>query len=370
MTGRARSRTRATLWWLCGAGLALAVLATGFALLALARVHDTAETARTRTVPATVEVAAARAAVVSAYRGAVESIRDDAAPLTGPGEDYRGQIAAASQNLAQAAEDNVAGTPGSQLLRLIEGQLVAFSGSMEQAAAGVAGDGANPLAIADLWYAADLLHQSGAGILDQLDELRDGQRAELGTQLRDGAATLTGALWWTVPALLLFGLLLGALWYVNHRFRRGMCPEFVLSLLLLAVLVYAGSRAWAADADLRHARDLLDERTAVWEFRTWQTDAMGQRALRAVVDGHCSSERGECGPTALRWVRLMPLAPPLENPDDNRWLTTDSDQITRAFDVARGYGDHRWLILGSGLLVAIASTIGFQRRLNEYRYRS
>ena len=92
------------------------------------------------------------------------------------GASYRTDIAAAHQNLTQAAQRDVAGYQGRQALAAATGLVSSYTEFIEQAYAERAN---RPLRDANLEYARTVLKNEGTGILARLDVLQTQQR--LGT---------------------------------------------------------------------------------------------------------------------------------------------------------------------------------------------
>src|SRR5262244_1125357 len=93
--GTTRSTTRRTLLALVAGLLIMTVTVFATTLLAFTRVHRTADTVRTRAVPAIIEVAAARAALEHADSAVITSVKTGAIRLSGPGQEFQYQFAIA-----------------------------------------------------------------------------------------------------------------------------------------------------------------------------------------------------------------------------------------------------------------------------------
>ncbi|MCP2164313.1 hypothetical protein [Goodfellowiella coeruleoviolacea] len=354
MTGdlpaRPRSTTRRTLLRLGAGLLVLTAVTTWSAWLAFTRVHDA--------VPALVEVTSARTALVAADRAAVESARTSGVRLTGAGAEYRNQIGLASQNLAQAAEDNVAGDSGRQRLGLVEALLAVYTGSVEQAV-NSRQNGAATLGAVELWQASHLLHNAHDGILAELDQLRSAQQAA-------GAATTFSTLSWAVPATVLAGLLGGTQVYLKRRFRRILSPALLGASLLLVGLV--GVTALTLDTGSRVERFVAEPGARGWE-QTAVNDALGQRELAELLDEQCAVATGGCGDTVSAWFTHLP---PEDAAVDGAVLARSAAQARAANAEMAAVAERRrsaWLILATGGLVGVLVVVGLYPRVGSYRYR-
>src|SRR3954451_4752330 len=198
----AGSTTGRTLWRLLAALLRLTAVVLAASVSVMAGTSRTAETVRTRSAASILELAAVRTAMIRADAAAVDSFRTGRARLAGPGDDYQGYIAAATQGLAQAAGDIVAGEKSSLRIQLVEGLIVTYSGLIGQAHAHYRQNNEDSLATVYLWYASLLLHNDD-GILDQIDGLTGDESSALAGRLSAGWLSPAATLLWLVPMLAL-----------------------------------------------------------------------------------------------------------------------------------------------------------------------
>ncbi|WP_156756960.1 hypothetical protein [Actinokineospora pegani] len=366
MTGGPRSTTRKTLSRLrfglvAGSGL---VLATALATLLGIR-SDLAEV-RERTAPAVLEVSLAKEALVSAHRAAVSAFDDGHARLTGPGERYEDEIARTSQQLAQVAEHNAAGAPGSRTLRLVEGLLPTYNGFIGQADAHFRQDAGGPLAAHNLLSASALLTADQNGILAQLDALGAAQREALREQLDDGWLHPAVMLVWAAPLLVLLVALWWAQRFLAARFRRSLNPALLAAtatLLLLGVAMsfLAGARSGAGDSAAALAR-AVDARSAA----TAAEDVEAQRTLVQVVQAQCGGPGAvTCGDTVAAFAAAAPSTEPV----------APSPEVDRSAPAGAGFAEPPWSgALGAGVLVSalgagVLIVVGLQPRIDEYWFR-
>ncbi|WP_158843954.1 hypothetical protein [Saccharothrix deserti] len=363
---RARWKTRTALRSLLAGLLATTAVVAAFSWAAFDSVHDTIDTVDTRTSRALLAASAAKSALVEADQLAINSFVTGEARLSGPGDRYQNRIAAASQSLAQVAEDNVAGDAGSEQIQVVEGLLVAYTGWIGQADAHHRQD--SGLATIDLWYASRLLHAENSGVLAQLDQLVRVQRDALDSQLAESSTSPWRTASLAVPVVLLFGLLVGAQVFHAKRFRRVFNPALLLATVVLAAVcvitghgLVAQHRVEGADGDLRAL-------VGTWENRTSATAAVGQQALSDLVTGECRGADGGCGYTVTEFISELRAADAGTRPTDLE-LTRQVEQVNDKIAAANGAADLELLIPAGALLIAVLVWLGFLPRLEEYRHR-
>jgi hypothetical protein len=377
---RARSTTRRTLRRLL-AGL-LAVTATVFAttLLMFTRVHRTAETVRTRTAPSIVDLAAARLALVQADAAVINSFQTPEGQLTGPGEEFQNQMAIAGQNLTEAAEDNVAGEPGSRRLQLVEELLVTYHGLVGQAVAHFWQPDGKALGVTDLFSASRLLHgpvvtqpdrtlaQRG-GILGELDQLTRDQQRALDHQLAASSMTPVAVLTVLVPLLGLLGLLLTAQLTFRRRFRRRINPWLLLATWLLLAIAAISVHSAAAQHHLEDSRATLHQLVADRQRQGSAAEVMGQQGLRELVCTIRCARPGRCGYTVELFISYVagPM-PPAGSVASSRLAAETAQVGAQTAAAAAGAGLQPAIYL-LAILAATAVFLGFRPRLAEYRYR-
>jgi len=383
--GRAKSATRQTLLGLLAGLLTMTMIVFGTTLLAFIKVYGTADTVRTRTAPAIVQLAIARAALVKADNAAINSFRncdpefldycvkstgslletDAGVPhLAGPGEGFRYQIAIAIQSLTRVAEDNVVGEVGSGTLQVVEGLLVIYSSLIENAFRKAAG---GTLGVLDLSSASRVLHKRD-GILAQLDMLLVAQQGALKGQLSTSSKTARFALVFLVLTTCgLFALLVVAQIFLRRRFRRRANLWLALATVLLVVLSMISSAVFVSQHGLEVSGHTLDQLMTDGPTQTSATDAQGQHWLRQLVRDACATPG--C-PTAEQLVPKV-QAPGWTSSDVNdRWLTAASRIIGDQAAAADANAGLEPLVYILAILIAAAVFLGFRPRLYEYRYRS
>ena len=317
--GTSRSTTRRTLQGLVAGLLIMTVIVFVTSLLTFTRVHDTADTVRTRTAPAILDIVVARTALVEADNAAVRSFKTDsrtAVLLAGPGDEFRSQIAIASQSLTRAAEHNIAGEAGSRALQLVDGLIVTYTGMIEQA------DTLDMLGQADFWHGS-LLHIE---ILEQLDGLLDAQKRALDNQLATSSMTPGAALVVLGPLVVLLALLVVAQVVLRRRFRRRVNPWLVLATTLLVGLSAVTSVVFVSHHHLKNTRSTLYQLVIDEQHRSAASDDHGRFAEET------------------RTVREQAAA-------------------------ASANTGLRPLIYFLSILIFAAAFLGFRTRLYEYRYR-
>jgi hypothetical protein len=143
----------------------------------LAYVQVTVSNVQQRTVSAIVGVQRMHAWLAAADRSAANSYLSGGAELTLPQQQYQADVAAASRELARAAERGPAGQSSSQRLGNIAQSLAEYQRRVDTAA--VERRLGNSDGISALRAASDQMHRRGDGILAQVEALGDLYGAEL-----------------------------------------------------------------------------------------------------------------------------------------------------------------------------------------------
>jgi hypothetical protein len=376
---RSRNTTRRSLRRLLASLLILTFLVFITTLLTFTRVHRTAETVRTRTAPAIVELAAARLALVRADAAAVDSFQPPRVQLIGPDDEFQNQMAIADRRLTQVAEHNVAGEPSR--LELVEGLLVRYQGQVWQADAHFRQSDADALSVLDLWDASRLLHgkvatqKDGAlaqqsGIFSELDQLAEDQRKALNGQLAASALTPAAILAVLVPLLGLLGLLLATQLIFRRRFRRQVNPWLLLATALLLAMAAISASSAAAQHRLEDSRGILHQLVADRQAQGSAEDAKGLRAFRDLLQDPRCAGPGGCGYTADLFGSYVDAATahPARHVADLQ-LTGETDLLGSQTAAATADAGLEAAIYVLAVLVAAAVFLGFRPRLSEYRYR-
>ncbi|MGI5153387.1 hypothetical protein ACQEVC_44665 [Plantactinospora sp. CA-294935] len=369
------STTRRTLLRLLGCLLGATVLVLTSSLAVVWGTHRTAETVRTRSLPAVMELAAVRTALVRADTAAITSFQTRQAGLVGPGEEYQNQIAAASQSLAQAAEDIGSGDTSSRQIQVVEGLLVTYIGLMGRADAHYRQSGPSGLATAYAWYASRLLHSDG-GILAQLDTLLAAETETLEARLSSGWLAPGTTLVWVLPALLLLYLLVRAQLFLRRRFRRAVNWGLVAATVLLVALAVGTSFALVSKEQLADAHAELSEVRRLSAEQAAGANHEGITALDGLLAGFCSRADGcEVSSDVFRGPGARsPAAPP--SPAVSARPMADRDVLRRAEEVddqaalATGATSGAFVVLLLASPIALFVWWGLRPRIEEYRYRS
>ncbi|WP_189332889.1 hypothetical protein [Actinoplanes ianthinogenes] len=315
----------------------------------------TAERVGSHSVPSIQHVLAAHAALVEADQAAVASFRSGAVGLTGPGERYQNQIALAGQSLTQLAVDSIAGAGVGQSIQLVQGQLAAYSGLIEQADAHFRKDPASVLATADLWYASRLLHMPD-GILDQLDDLLAVEQRALDDQLTAGRMAPGWMAVWIVPAAVLLGLLVATQVFLSRRFRRTFNPPLIAATLAVLALAAGMSSDVAARRELTATRQAGATLVGVWQARIDAADQRGQTMLGEAVAQACP---GACDDLAIAKAAG-------ESPAEETLTARIKDVDGHAAAAAATTGRLVLLLLAALIAMALVP-LGLYPRIDEYR---
>ncbi|MET8997305.1 hypothetical protein [Amycolatopsis sp. NPDC004169] len=363
------STTRQTLWWLRLALVAGSVLVLGTALATFLGVRASIAEVRERTAPAVLEVSLAKGAIVAAHSAAMAAFEREQVQLTGPSEQYEDRIALASQQLAQVAEHNAAGEPGSRTLQLIEGLLPAYNSVIGQADAHFREEDGRALAASNLLSASDLLTAPENGILARLDALEAAQRAALDDQLDadwlDPAITLL----WALPLVLLLGTLAWTQRFLARRFRRTVNTA-LLAATAAGVLLGAGTALLLGiQSDARDSGAALERTVDAQSTATAAAAAGARSALARVLTAQCGpGGAAACGDTVAAFAAAATTPPgaPVEPPAE----------VDEAALLGPGLTEPDWTgVLGYGIPVLAAgigvlAVGGLQPRLDEYRFRA
>ncbi|WP_377268764.1 hypothetical protein [Peterkaempfera sp. SMS 1(5)a] len=251
------STTRRSLVRRRSALLGLTAAAVLLLLAAYAQVHGDSGPLRNGTAPVILDVAAAETSLYLANSAAATSLRDaDTASLVGTGEEYRTQISAAGENLARAAEGNVAGEPGLQTLHTVNGLVSTYTTWIESADQA---QGDQRLRLACLAYADSTLNRPDSGIIARLEVLQAQQRQVLARQVSFGSlATLCWSA--TAAAFLALGwVLVDTQLFLRRRFRRRLNP-WLLAATALLLLVLPPLAVFTAQVHgaMQHSQQSLD----------------------------------------------------------------------------------------------------------------
>jgi hypothetical protein len=242
-----------------------------------------------RTVPAIVGMERIHALLADADRSAANAYLAGGADSTLALWHYTSDVAAVNRELQVASVNNPGGDVGIKRLQAIAG-LIAYYAQLEQTATSDARQGiANGTVF--LQAGSDLMHQPGAGILSQVDALRDlyvasMRRANLTLQI---ATALLAA--YAVVAVIVLVVLIHTQIYVRARFRRRRNHRLISATLLL-LIVSAGTAL-----ETFHAAQLVrtaESQSYVRLLNLYQVRALAYDANR--TEGLSVIARGEGAP--------------------------------------------------------------------------
>ncbi len=356
--------------------LTVALVLCAAAAILLGVAARTADAMRASATTAANQIATARQALTEADSDAITALGSQSAQLTGPGNDYLGEITLASQSLEQVAEVNEAGAGGSQSLRLIGSLVSTYSGMIEQANADYASNQPE-LGLAEVWYASDFMHMPQSGILAELSTL---EKAELDGLRADDSSFWTSP-WtvplWGVPAIVALVLLIRTQRYASRRFQRTVNPLLAASsLLVFAMLIVGPLFALSADDTLARSIDGLQ---SITKDRDLQIEALdtGQSQLATLLGQYCSTASAGCQATITTARDNAPATPSGGTAETTRQqprLAADANQVASIADQQSWAANaDLGLAIGLGvgaLLVVVGVLLGMRQRINEYRYRA
>lgn len=362
-----KTTTRKTLWRILFALLVTTSIVFVTSLWVFQKVHGTARAVNSKTVPAIIEVLAAKEALVKADAAAIDSFQSREVVLTGPGQQYQNQLAFASQSLAQVAEDNAAGVAGSQTIQLAEALLVSYSGLIGQADANYRKGTGTALGTSDLWYASRLLGATpDSGIIDQLNVLLDRQKEALNTQLSASAMTPLIVLVWVLPIVVLFFLLCATHIFLKRQFRRTVNPLLLLATVFLIGLPMVTSVAFVSQHRLENSQEELYRLVDDWNAQTSAAQIRRQQDLVNLVTSACQQEGVSCGVTVAR------SAPNSASKGGGVSEIKASERIMKIkqqIEAADRNGSLWPLIPLLVALIAVLIPLGLRSRIEEYRYQ-
>ena len=363
-----RTTTRRDLQRFALALVVLTVLTAASAAVAFDRAQRTADSVRADTAPAVVEVSAARAALVEADRAAVTSFSTGAVRLSGPGDEYRDQVAIASQHLTRAAAHDIGEGSAPQTLELVNAQLAAYSSSIEQAAASFRQNERTALWASDLWTASRLLHADD-GVLALLDDLRDAQVRTLDSEVDSGADTVLTLLW-LVFGVALLALLVVTQLYLRRQFRRTINLGLVVATMCVLGLLAVAGLTFDIGSRLAATRDTVHELTERWHQQLSDRETSAQRDLADLIGTQCRAEEGECGSTVQRVVVAVRSAGSVDADAAEDTLIDGASSIDDLAAAASRHGGYGVLIPFIAAVAIVLIVLGISVRMNEYQYRT
>jgi hypothetical protein len=248
----------------------------------LAYVQVTVSNVQQRTVNAIVGVQRMHAWLAAADRSAANSYLSGGAELTLPQQQYEADVAAASRELARAAERGPAGPSASQRLGNIAQSLGEYQRLVDTAA--VERRLGNSDGIAALRAASDQMHRPGDGILAQVEVLGDLYGTELtraNLTLEVSAAMLAV---FAALAVVVVAALLRTQRFVRLRFRRRRNIRLAAATLTALTLV-TGTVAGAvmAGQSISQSQGQYARLLNLWHARSLAYDANGYTSLSLIA---------------------------------------------------------------------------------------
>jgi hypothetical protein len=318
----------------------------------------------TEAVPAVSGVINARQALIGADADAITALPGTSAPLTGPGNDYAGEITLATQSLQQVAAVNAAGTNGTQTLQLLGSMISTYSGMIENATTAYAG-GNRLLGLSEFWYASNFLHEKDS-LLDKLSLLDTQEEEALGSQDSSFWISTWTIPLWAVPAAALLATLVIMQVILSRRLRRTLNPGLAAATLLAVVaLVAAPILAAITDHRLSTTVSTLGLVRTDAPSLSAEADLGGQSSFLKLLTKACPG----CAATrnAVNAVTIQDRqAKSLPSPQVAK-LSEQTDRLGAVASVDLG------LCIGLGigaLAVGALVTAGLWRRIYEYRYQA
>lgn len=333
-------------------------------------VQHAVTTVRTKSAPAVLEIANAQNALSAADAAALGNLPDGPGLTTLPaGREFQQQIEIAGLNLAQAAEDNVAGDDGSQRLQLAQALFTDYTNMMGQAGAHFR-EKDTVLGTVDLWYAWSLLHRKETGVLAVLGELRGEQEKRLHRQVSFGRMSPLATAGWLVPVVALLGLLYVTQVFLRRRFRRTVSLRLLSATVLVVVLASITSlglvsRNRAADGAHTVRKVVADRKVEMLD-----SDRSGQVKLRGFLTTACGNDLKACGYTVGTALGAPPNEPSGNIAKVSAAATAGSKRATGQLAHAAEFADLTLLIPLLAVLAGALAWGGLYPRINEYRFEA
>jgi hypothetical protein len=239
-----------------------------------------------RSAPAVIDAQKIHGSLADADRSAANAFLAPGPQSAAPRQRYEHDIAAATQDLEQAAEHNTAGGQATENLQAVNAAVAQYTGLVEAARAN--GRQGFPVGAAYLRAASRLMHQPGDGILARVDALASVNSVN--------ASTEYASLWYVAALLavffafgaLLFALLVSTQGYVRRRFRRRRNKRLMVATALLLLL----SGGMAAQGlytyrNLQTAEEQAFPRLhELWQARATVADMNGNESLSLIARGN------------------------------------------------------------------------------------
>jgi hypothetical protein len=340
------TRRRLLRLWI-GMLVATAVALIG-AVVAIDLSRRDANALRAGEAPAREGLAAARESLVGADTEVISRFAErqtadatEERQTAGPGEDFWTAMAAAGQQLTQVSQADIGGTAAEEF-QVVNGLLITYIGLVEQA---FRGDPDSLLSGAYLQYAHRFLNNEVLGQLSILQRRVDEaapRRPPWGRHLL-----------WSLPLLVLAGLLVRTQVWCSRHFRRTLSAPLLAASTLVVAFGVTAVLALDADRDVSKGRTDLTTMVDLYQARETTAGSQACSPLRGV------SEKWPPPPEACETA--VPIRPDL-NP-----LTMANKVSTTAQSAAAASARSIVLLLIAGLLIGSLITLGLLPRIEEYR---
>jgi hypothetical protein len=243
------------------------------------------------TVPAIVLAQQIHTALAAADRSAANAFLSGGIEIVEPRTEYEIDIATATADLEQAAEQNRDGPEAGVQLQAIGAMLTQYTGLVEQARAN--NRQGFPIGVAYLRDASRLMHRPGEGILARVDAVGALNARDLTGE--DGALTfsLVVAAAFLVLAVGVLGLLGYTQLFVRRRFNRQLNDGLLAaSAGVLLLGAWMGAQAAHTTVAAGTARQAYARVHDLWLARSLANDADGNVSLSlAAVGGGTEFDR-------------------------------------------------------------------------------
>lgn len=263
------------------AATAATVLVLGCGVLIAVQVTVTG--VQQRTVTAIVGVQRVHAWLAAADRSAANAYLSGSGDLTLPQLQYQADVEAASRELEQAAERNLAGSRASQLLQSVSQALTEYTRLVDTASVeGRLGRSADAVDV--LRAASDRMHRPRDGILAQLEALSDLYAAALAPVNLTLQVSADALAVFAAAIAVLLALLVQTQRFVRARFRRRWNRRLLGSTLLAAVLAAGtGAGTVAAGQSIATSQEQYARLLKLWHARSLAYDANGSHSLFLIL---------------------------------------------------------------------------------------
>jgi hypothetical protein len=236
------------------------------------------------TVPAIIATQQIHSALSDADRAAANAFLSGGIEIVEPRTQYEIDIATATQELEQAAEQNRAGARATEQIQAIDALLAQYVGLVETARAN--NRQGFPVGVAYLRDASRLMHRPGNGILAGVDLLGTLNAQDLADQESALTFDLAATGVFFALAAVLGGLLIHTQVFVARRFRRRINDHLLAATVLLAVVTaWTGGQAVHTAVAASVAQAAYGRLHDLWLARSLANDADGNVSLSLIALG-------------------------------------------------------------------------------------